>query len=56
MILKDRRMRPERGEWRAYQNFSEKLDLYPEFDPMPLSSNSAKTIAIVKLSTLKTRL
>jgi hypothetical protein len=34
----------QRGGWMgANQNFSMELDLYPGINPMPLSSNSAKT-------------
>jgi hypothetical protein len=32
---------------RVNQNSSRKLDLYPEIDPTPLSSNSAKTVQLL---------
>jgi hypothetical protein len=38
------------------QNSSQELGLYPKINLMSLSSNSAKTVAIVKLSALKIRL
>jgi hypothetical protein len=40
----------------ANQNSSQKLGLYPKIDSTPLSSNSAKTAAIAKLSALGTGL
>jgi hypothetical protein len=43
--LKDRRRRLEGGEGvnRSQSKFPQELGLYPEINPMPLSSDSAKT-------------
>jgi hypothetical protein len=41
---------------RVNQNFSQELRLYLRINPMSLSSNSAKTVAIGKLSALEIRL